>query len=516
MAIEWYYLKNGEKVGPISSTELKNLAVKQEIMPSDLIWKEGLEKWVKAKSVNGLFINPNPDLDKVTSEQSKSINPKDEIPVSLGIDPHENLVSSNISGNVSLPDLPEKDHTYPDNIVNSEIQLEDKSSLGFFKLVSKKALDAGSYAKAQGLLAKITQIDIPNAFYEHGKNIYQNSNLASEFGDLFNKITFISSEIEECEAKSSSNNNDKKNNNTLQNLKEKAILKGKVESLKLKKREILRALGKDAFESGINIPELEESTKRISSLVEKSNSLKGDRSIVADSISNSKKFNMIRRHPWLSGIAVLFLMFALSTLIDSEEGKPNVPGQEAIDKTDNQTASVDGNFNLNKEKLSLKDAPVPAEEFIAALKNVESSFKLATPEGGTDVNGTPFELKSRVLLSSVPEPHLLHIGSMQLSNNCEVVVVIIYGGPDRKLVDITLAKHMDLQNENDPRNNNSDLFEFIERYLLPGSKYKEFYNTNSLKVILSGVASYEFERAYVTTSLSRETKEIRVSIARKP
>jgi hypothetical protein len=63
MATEWYYLKNGEKVGPISSTELKNLAVKQEIMPSDLIWKEGLEKWVAAKSVDNLIENDGIVID---------------------------------------------------------------------------------------------------------------------------------------------------------------------------------------------------------------------------------------------------------------------------------------------------------------------------------------------------------------------------------------------------------------------------------------------------------------------
>ena len=79
MATEWYYLKNGEKVGPISSTELKNLAVKQEIMPSDLIWKEGLEKWVAAKSVDNLIVNDGIVIDTSHIDINKSREKTNEL-----------------------------------------------------------------------------------------------------------------------------------------------------------------------------------------------------------------------------------------------------------------------------------------------------------------------------------------------------------------------------------------------------------------------------------------------------
>jgi hypothetical protein len=55
MASNWYYSKNGQKFGPVSSTQLKSLAISGEIQSEDLVWKDGMEKWVKADRVKSLF-----------------------------------------------------------------------------------------------------------------------------------------------------------------------------------------------------------------------------------------------------------------------------------------------------------------------------------------------------------------------------------------------------------------------------------------------------------------------------
>lgn len=52
---QWYYSQNGQKHGPISSAELKQLAAAGKLQPTDLIWKEGMAKWAAARSVKGLF-----------------------------------------------------------------------------------------------------------------------------------------------------------------------------------------------------------------------------------------------------------------------------------------------------------------------------------------------------------------------------------------------------------------------------------------------------------------------------
>ena len=55
MASQWYYLVNNEQQGPVSSAELKQMATAGQIQPDTLIWKEGLDDWVSAQRIKGLF-----------------------------------------------------------------------------------------------------------------------------------------------------------------------------------------------------------------------------------------------------------------------------------------------------------------------------------------------------------------------------------------------------------------------------------------------------------------------------
>jgi hypothetical protein len=55
MGLEWYYQQNGQKHGPISGASLKQLAAAGKLQPTDHVWKEGMTKWLPARSVKGLF-----------------------------------------------------------------------------------------------------------------------------------------------------------------------------------------------------------------------------------------------------------------------------------------------------------------------------------------------------------------------------------------------------------------------------------------------------------------------------
>lgn len=55
MKVEWYYIVNDEKKGPISSADLKKLALEGHVKPTDMVWKEGLQNWISANSIKGLF-----------------------------------------------------------------------------------------------------------------------------------------------------------------------------------------------------------------------------------------------------------------------------------------------------------------------------------------------------------------------------------------------------------------------------------------------------------------------------
>ena len=53
--VRWYYAHEGRQFGPVSSRELRNLAVILQLSHADLIRQEGKPDWVPAGTVAGLF-----------------------------------------------------------------------------------------------------------------------------------------------------------------------------------------------------------------------------------------------------------------------------------------------------------------------------------------------------------------------------------------------------------------------------------------------------------------------------
>jgi uncharacterized membrane protein len=57
----WYYAKNDQQLGPVSPSELRQLAAQRQLAPEDLIWREGMEGWAPAARVKGLFPEAKPE-----------------------------------------------------------------------------------------------------------------------------------------------------------------------------------------------------------------------------------------------------------------------------------------------------------------------------------------------------------------------------------------------------------------------------------------------------------------------
>ena len=55
MAGEWYYAKGDKQIGPVSASDLKALAHSGGLAPTDVVWKEGMDGWVPARQIKGLF-----------------------------------------------------------------------------------------------------------------------------------------------------------------------------------------------------------------------------------------------------------------------------------------------------------------------------------------------------------------------------------------------------------------------------------------------------------------------------
>jgi GYF domain 2 len=56
----WHYVHDGRSVGPVSTIELREMAIAGTLQPSDLVWKQGMENWVAAGQVTGLMRRSSP------------------------------------------------------------------------------------------------------------------------------------------------------------------------------------------------------------------------------------------------------------------------------------------------------------------------------------------------------------------------------------------------------------------------------------------------------------------------
>lgn len=88
MAQEWFYTRDGKnKIGPISSTELRSLAKSGELWTTDMVFKHGTKQWVPAGRIKGLFTNTNLEAapHRTTLEAFPQGAPKRNTETSAGI-----------------------------------------------------------------------------------------------------------------------------------------------------------------------------------------------------------------------------------------------------------------------------------------------------------------------------------------------------------------------------------------------------------------------------------------------
>jgi uncharacterized RDD family membrane protein YckC len=55
MSDSWYVAINGQRQGPLSPAQLKQMASAGLLGPADLLWKEGMSEWIRCDTVKGLL-----------------------------------------------------------------------------------------------------------------------------------------------------------------------------------------------------------------------------------------------------------------------------------------------------------------------------------------------------------------------------------------------------------------------------------------------------------------------------
>ena len=109
MADEMYYKHGGRQHGPVTGAELKELAAAGKLLPDDLIWKEGMEKWVPARSVKGLF-PPAPTPTTVAAPKRGHANdnvPGNGAPAGKVVPPARTAKSAGVADKTPQTEQPE-------------------------------------------------------------------------------------------------------------------------------------------------------------------------------------------------------------------------------------------------------------------------------------------------------------------------------------------------------------------------------------------------------------------------
>lgn len=65
MAELWYYTCEGKQMEPVSTAELRRLAADGILKPTDMVWKDGLPRWIRASSAKDIFPDPAAALDNL-------------------------------------------------------------------------------------------------------------------------------------------------------------------------------------------------------------------------------------------------------------------------------------------------------------------------------------------------------------------------------------------------------------------------------------------------------------------
>ena len=85
MTEQWYYSRNGQRFGPVPAEQLRQLAAARQLLPTDMLWKNGLSGWVAASTIPGLFAADT--LDTETTARKPPPPPPPPAPARRAADP---------------------------------------------------------------------------------------------------------------------------------------------------------------------------------------------------------------------------------------------------------------------------------------------------------------------------------------------------------------------------------------------------------------------------------------------
>lgn len=183
MASEWYYSRDGEDHGPVSSVELKSLATKGVLRRTDLLWKEGMAEWKPASDFPRLFPDEQAASVILDPEEPADENPFASLNFDVGrVGKKAPAAKKSANAKGSLASL------------KLDVATASKKATQGVKAQAKVA---GKIASLTAERTKISTVALPLAYAQLGEHCYRSRTHASAFPDLFGKLDAVHASLGE-------------------------------------------------------------------------------------------------------------------------------------------------------------------------------------------------------------------------------------------------------------------------------------------------------------------------------
>jgi hypothetical protein len=229
MTKQWHYTRDGEKHGPVSDAELRQLAANGSLQPDDLIWKEGMTDWRKAGSVKGLFSDDNQ----------------------------------------SPPPVPPK----PSSETAAKPTVADQLKKGVGVLGASAKLTSQLAAK-QAETTKIQKVSLPKAYAQFGKHVFENTEARPDNEAHYAEINTLIEKIASLKGNESEIAKNASLGETAKALGSKASAVAQKKVIEHKLRQQYATLGKQSYERGDQPASCEDLTNAVRQLLKRQDDLK--------------------------------------------------------------------------------------------------------------------------------------------------------------------------------------------------------------------------------------------------
>jgi len=274
MAAEWYYSKGSQQHGPVSASDLKILAKSGALLPTDMVWKEGMAEWKPASNVKGLCAStPVPAAE---SPKAPPASPKIKTP----------------------PIVPE---------------MAPKQSLA--EAAKGAARGAAQYAAKQTERAKLMNLTLPPLYQALGRYAFSSPDFRAEFAEVFQQLDQV--QAEQSEIKRRTPVATKSFGDKAKAMAGQAMDAAQSQKSSLRQSSLFGTLGKAVYDKHEDASGPHELVKPIADTVARIAMLDGD----LNALSSSKDGSWVTPKRLATAVGVAIVLTVLVLVVKREDPK---------------------------------------------------------------------------------------------------------------------------------------------------------------------------------------------------